>query len=218
MAESDPQRKALSLLNRIVWATTYFILAFGLFGPFILRVYVDFPCLVSVNPAEGCLIKRMPDLFFSEDSSGGEAAGGLEVFLTTQGAYASGGGCLHRHSEASQLSVFTNFGELVLEAAHDTVLVNGHALAPGESLREVRYLHWNPWAVSFLEVQNVGSIPDCPLTPRPAGPDRPQRISGERTVVLGAYGTRYSLLKGFTVLLALTAFGIVLRRQIRVPG
>lgn len=215
MTQDSPQRKQLIYLNRAVWTSVLGVLALGLLGPMIFTMYADFPCLVRVDPNQSCLSIREPGLHYSEDSSGEEIRATLEVFLNTWGAYVSGGGCFHGFSSGSQISVPTSLGEVRLETDHDTILVDGDPVAPGESLTRVRYLGWNPWIVTLLEVHNVGPVADCPSTQSPDQQPPTQRISGERIVVLGGFGTRHALGKGVIVLLALASLGIFLSGRTR---
>lgn len=218
MSVDRPKPKTLSVLNRLIWASILCVLSIGILGPLLFSIHADFPCMARYNPSQGCLSIRDPEFYYTEDSSEVEITATMEVFWSTRGAYVSGGGCFHEYSPDSQILVPTNLGEVRLESVHDTVLVGGHPVAPGDSLTRVRYWGWNPWVVSFLDVRNVGLVSDCPPDENPSQRPTTQRVTGERTVVLGDFGTRYSLGKGLIVLLALTSLGVFLSRRIRAAG
>jgi len=212
----DSHRKKLQFLNRVVWASFIGIFAFLILGPMLFLIFSDFPCLATVDPLQRCLSIRYPGFHYADDPSRGEITATLEVFLNHRSAYAMGGGCFHAFSSGSAILLRTSRGQVRLESAGDTVLVDGHPLAPGESMKRVGYWHWNPWMVSLLQVQNAGPVSDCPSTESSTEEVPLQRISGERVVVLGDFGTIQSLRKGLIILMALASIGTFLSRRIRM--
>ncbi|MEW6093946.1 MAG: hypothetical protein AB1531_08290 [Chloroflexota bacterium] len=161
---------------------------------------IDFPCFVSYDETRQCVASDMyGSMVTGEDR--------LQVFLSVYFLDLGGGGCDYRHTASDTLQLDTSAGQFLLERSGDTLLVDGHELAVGETFRHVNYLNLNPWEEYYIEFTNYGVVNFCES-------DLPPQL-----VVVGHYESRLSPLKVVPLLLilltAIIVFVVLLVRTTR---
>ncbi len=121
----------------------------------------------------------------------------IEVFLTTYVAGYRGGGCNHTKADSNALDVRTSIEDLKFERDDTRLNVNALVMDKGDTFQTRNVLHWNPWIISRMRFRYLGIVSDCE-----------SESTHQRSVIIGSYGTEFSIVKGALITSAIV-FGII---------
>jgi len=161
-------------------------------------MFVDYPCFQSYDEVNNCVPKSQ---YRNENISESTI---FESFLSTDYANQFGGGCAHYKQDVNKFTLNSAVGDLKINVMDNQINVNGDIINEKESYSKKKYFGLNFWTNSFVSFTYYGEASYCETN-----------STLKRHVIIGSYGTKHSLLKGFSILCILIISFIYLKIQTR---
>jgi uncharacterized protein (UPF0333 family) len=166
----------LSLIILLLYTIGTYMLVMNFHG------FIDYPCPAVYNETNNCFYNTAFRYNDCENCN-------IKVFLSVYQIGYNGGGCHYKGSDSNKLTLFNITHILHFHARGDDSYVNGYKLEQGESIHLATPFTLHPWSIYELNITNHGKVKLC------------DQMENEVVLVTGDYGTNFSLIKGFVLLM-----------------